>query len=192
MALLGIFAVSSAVATSTTLEHDAISIAFQDDLSLLVSFTGGSSSTTTSTNSRNDAVALPPAVFVEGKMRELNGGGLLCNAGGAIVHGTDVYGQYDALNLNCTVDGKTKTLVNYSVKKYPVPGYERDVLVIFDVSFPNGAQGTQMRAVQVESRSPPQFAPFPAFNLDVRATRVACLLYNNYAIESRGQCCRGV
>jgi hypothetical protein len=39
-------------------------------------------------------------------------------------------------------------------------------MVLFDVSFPGGAKGLQMRAVQVENRSPPQFAPFPAFNLD--------------------------
>jgi hypothetical protein len=39
-------------------------------------------------------------------------------------------------------------------------------MVLFDVTFPDGAKGLQMREIQVENRSPPQFAPYPAFKLD--------------------------
>jgi hypothetical protein len=150
-------------AAQTRLKQGALSIAFADDFSFTMTITG-----------QGDAVALPPAVFVGGKMRQLGDTDFECKLanGGATTSGSDSFGKYNALALNCTVKDKTATLVDYSIKIYSVPGYPVDTMVLFDVSFPGGASGLQMRAVQVEHRSPPQFAPFPAFDLGQSASPV--------------------
>ena len=156
---------------SRQLTHGAITVAFNED------------SSTTITFANKTAVALPPAVFVGGRLRQLNSTGFECwlANGGAPTAGSDDYGTYSAVGLNCYItDGAAgrvatpppppPTLVDYSVKVYAVPGHPADTMVLFDVSFPGGAEGLKMREVEVNSRSPPQFAPFPQFNLSEAAS----------------------
>jgi hypothetical protein len=187
--LLAFTAATSAPPPSHPLAHGALSIRFSDDLSAVITIAG-----------HGDAVALPPAVFLGGKMRQLGNSDFTCKLAndGAPTSGTDVFGRYSALSVNCTVNGLLGQLpllqlssdkaagrlvdtvapadtgmgvgagtsaVDYSVKVYAVAGHPTDTMVLFDVSFPGGAEGLRMRPVQVGNRSPPQFAPFPAFNL---------------------------
>ena len=85
--------------------------------------------------------------------------------------------RVQAVDVNCTA-GPSHTPVDYSVKCYSIvaaqggpagtgtgPDLPRDGMVTFDVALPRGALGLQMRAVDLSDRSPPQFAPFPSFDI---------------------------
>jgi hypothetical protein len=88
------------------------------------------------------------------------------------VSGGDRFGAYEAISINCTCIASA-TAIDYTVKAYGDVGSDgaakagsEDSLVIFEVSMPGGATGLRMRPVTTTDRSPPQFAPFPAFDLD--------------------------
>ena len=74
-----------------------------------------------------------------------------------------------SIAINCTANG---TAVNFAVLGFPGPAGsgEHDGLVVFEVSMPNGGTGLQMRTPTPGGDSnPPQFAPYPAFDLTASA-----------------------
>lgn len=115
------------------------------------------------------ATALPPAAFIRGRMHALGNGTMSCAAPTQRDGGNDAFGAYASVTLNCTA-GVHQTPIRYSVKAYagavggqsPMP--PGDGLLLFDVALPRGAAGLQMRPVDTSDWSPPQFAPFPAFD----------------------------
>jgi hypothetical protein len=126
------------------------------------------------------AVAFGPEVHLDGALHAYSAGGssgvappgMQCRLSpGGVEHGSDSFGKYTSLSINCTA-GTSNTPVDYAIKAYEAsrPGSlpRGDGLVIFDVAMPRGGTGLRMRDFVAGSsdRSPPQFAPFPAFDLD--------------------------
>ena len=127
------------------------------------------------------AVAFSPAVHLDGALHAYSAGGgggaaplgMQCRLSpGGVEHGADGFGKFTSLSINCTA-GTSNTPVDYAIKAYyeeDRPGSlpRGDGLVIFDVALPRGGTGLRMREFVAGSsdRSPPQFAPFPAFDLD--------------------------
>lgn len=147
-----------ASAPSTAVVSGAISVSFKSDLGLSIHIAG-----------QGLMQALPPSPFFDGAAHPFPAK-LHCSAPGVPVSGGDRFGAYQAISINCSASA---TAIEYSVKAYGDVGSEGaakagvgDSLVIFEVSMPGGATGLRMRPVTTTDRSPPQFAPFPAFDLD--------------------------
>jgi hypothetical protein len=74
-----------------------------------------------------------------------------------------------AIVINCTAEG---TPINFAVLGFKgmAGSGAADGLVVFEVSMPNGGTGLQMRtATPGGDSNPPQFAPYPAFDLSASA-----------------------
>lgn len=172
---VGVLVIAAGPATAApALRHDSVRglsvasgplvVTVNADLSILVTLAG-----------HGTATARPPSLFLDGAPQicdNTTGGGLscICAAASTAVRGHDAFGSFVALGINCTA-GIARTRVDYSIKAYDSGGNASgsrwpmtDGMLLFDVAMPDGATGLQMRRLDLNDISPPQFAPFPAFD----------------------------
>lgn len=111
-----------------------------------------------------NALTIPPAVQTNGKSWTVAGSNKLnCKVTGP-VSGEDLFGSFEAVGFNCTAGA---TPVNYVAKGYSEASraVDGDGLLVFEVAMPIGATGIQVQPFSPSERSPPQFAPFPSFDV---------------------------
>ena len=165
LALMGGHA--AAVAPAVTVVSGPITVGFNTDMGLTVALAGG----------HGTMQALPPRPFFNGAAHPFPAK-LQCTPPRAASAGADAFGAYMATSINCSAAppaaaGASTVAIDYTVKAYTAVGAEGaakagadDGLVIFEVEMPGGGSGLRMRPVTTTDRAPPQFAPFPAFDLD--------------------------
>jgi hypothetical protein len=152
-ALVVMSAWSVSAVAGASVSSGPLGVRVAPDLGLLVTFAD-----------HGVAVAASPAVHLDGTLYGTPS--MRCSQPAAAGHGTDSFGTFTSISINCSV-GSAPTPVDYSIMAYDLGQSGRDGLVIFDVALPRGATGLRMRDfVAGVDRSPPQFAPFPSFDLD--------------------------